>query len=303
MTSLPVFPEFKKLTLEDRDPIHERIWAFQPKTSELTFVNLYIWRSYYDFHWSLYEDCLLLVAEHEDTTFALPPVGPGSRIEATRAVLQWMRDERNAIDAFVGRAGHRLVDALEGDPEFVVEATRDHFDYVYRSESLGLLKGRKYSKKRNHINQFLRRYEYTYAPLTEDLVPGCLDLAEIWCKQRMCEDDISLTHEFCGIQDTLNNLKILQVEGGVIVVDGEVRAFALGELLNEETAVVHIEKADPNLHGIYPMITKSFSEQRWQEIAYINREQDVGDLGLRRAKESYYPDHLVEKFEIRLAGS
>jgi len=254
----------------------------------------------------MYKDWLLLLANHEGAFFALPPVGQVSRREVSRVMLTWMREALDIKDPFIGRAGQRLADELTGDDAFVIESAREHFDYVYNSEDLGQLKGRKYSKKRNHINQFLRDYEatYNYAPLTSDLVQGCLDLAEIWCQQRLCDEDISLTHEFCGIQDALNNFELLHIEGGVILIDGKVQAFSLGEQLNNDTAVVHIEKANPNFHGIYPVITKSFSEHRWQEtVAYINREQDLGDPGLRRAKESYYPHHLVEKFRIRLAGS
>jgi hypothetical protein len=130
-------------------------------------------------------------------------------------------------------------------------------------------------------------------------VQGCLDLAEVWCEQRLCEEDISLQHEFCGIYDALTHLNALPIEGGAILIDGKVQAFALGELLNSQMAVVHIEKANPNFHGVYPMINKEFSAQRWSNIPFINREQDLGDPGLRRAKESYDPDHLVEKYQVR----
>lgn len=295
-------PEFEPLTLEDRPRIRPFLRAYQPQTSELTFVNLYIWRDYYKFTWSIYKDCLLLCAQREDDTFALPPIGPAPRIEVTRDLLMWMRDVQGVQDPHIARADQKLVDELENAPDFAVNPTRDHFDYVYLSADLGELAGRKYSKKRNHINQFLRSYSYTYRALNEELVPGCLALAEVWCEQRLCEEDISLTHEFAGIRDALENFTALEIEGGAITIDGQIQAFALGERLNEDTAVVHIEKANPEFHGIYPMMTREFSANRWMnEVKFINREQDIGEPGLRRAKESYYPDHLVEKYEIRLA--
>jgi len=300
MTTLPIFPNFKVLTLEDRAAIHERLWAYQPQTSELTFVNLYIWRNYYQLKWCVDGASLLLLAEHEDRFFALPPVGPPSRLAVTRRLLQWLHATRGNMAPFIGRADQRLVAELAEADDLVISARRDHYDYVYRSVDLGTLKGRRYSKKRNHINQFLREYEYTYAPLTADIIPNCLALAEVWCQQRLCDEDISLMHEFCGIRDTLNNFRVLGIAGGVIWVKDKVQAFALGELLNAQTAVVHIEKANPNFHGIYPIMTRGFSAQRWQEVEFINREQDLGEPGLRRAKKSYYPEHLVEKFEVRL---
>jgi uncharacterized protein len=302
MMTNPTFPDFKPLTLEDRDTVHQRLWHYQPNTSELTFINLYIWREYYNFRWSLSGDCLCIIADGKEGPFALQPVGQASRDTATRDLLYWLRDTQGVAAPIIERADRRLVDALQGSSEFVIEPVRAHFDYMYRSEDLGSLAGRKYSKKRNHINQFLRTYAYTYAPITPSLTDDCLALAEVWCEQRLCEDDISLLHEFRGIRDALDNFDALQLEGGAILVDGKIQAFSLGELLNETTAVVHIEKANPEFKGIYPMITQQFSEQRWQgQVEFINREQDLGDPGLRQAKESYYPDHLVEKFSVRLA--
>ena len=302
MTTYPVFPDFKPLTLEDRDVLHQRLWQYQPDTSELTFINLYIWREYYDFQWSVVGDYLLIFASRGEEPFALQPVGPAPRDATVRDLLYWLRDTRGVAVPSIRRADRRLVDELQGCTEFVIEPVRAHFDYVYRSEDLGSLSGRKYSKKRNHINQFLRSYTYTYAPITPSLTDDCLALAEVWCEQRLCEDDISLLHEFRGIRDALDNFDALQLEGGAVLIDGKVQAFSLGEMLNETTAVVHIEKANPEFKGIYPMITKQFSEQRWQgAVEYINREQDLDDPGLRHAKESYYPDYLVEKFSVRLA--
>lgn len=302
MMTYPTFPEFKPLTLEDRDVLHPRLWDYQPEISELTFVNLYIWREHYDFIWSIHEDCLVVVANWDGGPFALLPVGPASRADVTRDVLQWLRDTRGVAVPSIERADQRLVDELGDSDDFVIEPKREHFDYVYTSDSLGSLAGRKYSRKRNHINQFLKKYTFEYVPLTEALMLNCLALAEVWCEQRLCEDDISLLHEFRGIRDALDNFATLQIEGGAIVIGGKVQAFSLGELLNETTAVVHIEKGNPEFKGIYPMITRQFSAQRWQgNVDFINREQDLGDPGLRRAKESYYPDHLVEKFTVQLA--
>jgi hypothetical protein len=302
MSDLPVFPDFKPLSLGDHDELYSRLWAYQPLTSELTFVNFYIWRSYYHFTWSIMDDQLIILADHPEGRYLLPPVGPAPRAESSFRALAWARDTF-ASDVRMARVDAKLVGELQADNRFTVTPTRDHFDYVYRCEDLGTLNGRKYSKKRNHINQFLREYQYEYRPITQGLVPGCLALAEVWCKQRLCEEDISLTHELCGIQDALNHLNELHIEGGAILVDGIVQAFALGEALSNDVAVVHIEKANPEFHGIYPMMTREYTANQWLgKVSYINREQDVGELGLRRAKESYFPDHLVDKFEVMLVS-
>jgi hypothetical protein len=303
VSDTPTFPEFKKLTLEDREVLHPRLWDFQSRTSELTFLNLYIWRSYYGFQWSLYEDQLLILAEPREggEDFILPPVGPAPRRDVTHTVLTWMRDERGIDTPRIARAGKRLVDELGDDEDFQVEPTRDHFDYVYLTENMDEMPGRDFSAKRNQINQFMRNYRYEYKAITPDMVDEVLELAEVWCEQRLCEDDLSLQQELSGIEDVLHNYERLEVDGGAILIRGKVQGFALGELLNKETAVVHVEKANPEFKGIYTMMNSIFAERWREEVEYINLEQDVGEPGLRRAKKAYHPDHMVEKFEITLA--
>ncbi len=300
---MTTFPDFKPLTVDDRDAIQTRLWAYQPDTSELGFGNLYIWRTYYNFEWAIHDEWLLLVAHRPEHTFAFEPIGPTPRHDVTCELLRWLRDEHGEAAPFIPRADQRLVDELDesgATDDLTIEPQRDHFDYVYLTEDLIELSGRKYSGKRNHINNFLRRYEYEYRPLTEDLVEETLALAEVWCEQRSCEEDISLSHEFEGIKDTMDNFGAVGLKGGVLIIDGKVQAFVLGEQLNEETAVIHVEKANPDYRGIYPMMTQQFPEHRWADLRYINREQDLGISGLRRAKESYYPDHLVNKYRITL---
>jgi uncharacterized protein len=302
MSEVPTFPNFKRLELEDREALHPRIWEYQSDVAELTFTNLYLWRSYYKFEWSIDGDWLVLLAtDREGGVFALPPVGPPSRAEVVARVLAYLRDEREVADPAISRADQRLADELNGDEHFVVSEVRDHFDYVYRTEDLAQLAGRKYSAKRNHINQFTRYYRSEYRPITEELVEECLALAEVWCEQRLCEEDLSLQHELSGIEDALRNFQALELDGGAVLIQGKVQAFALGELLDEQTAVVHIEKANPEFKGIYPTVTQMYAERWQEETEYINLEQDLGEPGLRRAKESYYPAHMVKKFEVRLA--
>ena len=123
-----------------------------------------------------------------------------------------------------------------------------------------------------------------------------MEVAEKWCKIRRCEDDMNLLSESEAVRESLVNFLTLKIEGVVILIDNKVEAFALGELLNEQRAVVHIEKADPENPGLYAMINQQFCENRWRDLLYINREQDLGEPGLRKAKLSYYPDHFVESF-------
>ena len=128
-------------------------------------------------------------------------------------------------------------------------------------------------------------------------------MQEKWCILRRCEDDLDLLGEWDAVKEILNSYESLDVQGGVVTIENKVMAFTIGQMLNDDTAVVHIEKADPEIPGLYPVINQQFCENSWHDARYINREQDLGMPGLREAKLSYYPDHLVKKFRITLQSN
>ena len=302
MRTIPEFPQFKPFQLEDMDFIRGVLRKYQPQTSEWSFTNLFIWQSHYQFQWTRFQDWLIVLGrENNDDTYALQPVGPPARGEVTRMLLEWLWEEKGEASARIERADQRLVSELGDAKAFLIEPLRDHFDYIYRSEDLIKLSGRKYHAKRNHINKFRRQYPFKYVPFMNEHLEPCLALADSWCEWRRCEEDLNLLGEWDAVREALKHFEALEIVGGVILVEDQVKAFALGELLNDQMATVHIEKADPEIQGLYAVINQQFCENCWQDIPYVNREQDLGEPGLRKAKLSYYPDHFMEKFQIRLA--
>jgi hypothetical protein len=302
MTVPPEFPDFKPVELEDREIIQRILNRYQPQTSEWTFTNLLIWHSHYGFEWSVYRDWLLVLCTADaNGLYALQPVGPPSRLEVVRMLLNFLQEEKKEREPRMERADQALVSEIQGATGLIIQPTRDHFDYVYKSEDLIGLAGRKYHSKRNHISKFERSHSATYAPLSGEHVKGCLELAEEWCEFRRCEEDMNLLDEWDAVREALKHSPDLRMQGGVILMENKVEAFALGELLNRQTAVVHIEKANPQIPELYAVINQQFCANSWRDVTYVNREQDLGEPGLRKAKLSYQPDHLVEKFRIRLA--
>lgn len=298
----PRFPAFKPPELDDRDAVHEILWAYQPETSELTFTNLFIWRAHYGFSWSLADDCFFLVASPPgEEAYAFPPLGPSPRADKVFEILGWLIEEKGVGRPRIERADQRLVDEIAGDKRFALEPIRDHFDYVYNTEDLIGLGGGAYRAKRNHINYFLRSYSYRYEDLSPEHLQACLDMTGCWCEVRRCVEDLNLLGEWDAIREALTNFRSLELKGGVILIDNKVEAFTLGEGLNNHTAVVHIEKANAEIRGLYAMINQQFCEKQWKGITCVNREQDLGEPGLREAKLSYNPTRLVEKYRITLA--
>ncbi len=300
----PEFPEFKPIELEDRESIQTILDGYQPETSECTFTNLFIWRSHYGLQWSRHGDWLLFLCTSENKEHCFfQPVGPEPRLEVSRMLLQWLREEKGNQDPRIERADQRLASELEGAQDLTIQPDRDQFDYVYRTEDLVKLAGKKYHSKKNHVNRFSRTHAFEYAPLTQEHVKACSKLAETWCQWRRCEEDMNLLDEWEAVEEALRNLNALKLKGGVILMEGTVQAFTLGELLSRQTAVVHIEKANPEIPELFAVINQQFCENAWQDVSFVNREQDLGEAGLRKAKLSYHPDHLAEKFRIGLAGA
>lgn len=299
----PRFPQFKPLELEDRPLLYDRIRRSQPETSELTFTNLYIWRKHYGVQWSVHKEWLLLVSTPPgEAAFALPPLGPAPRLEPVRALLEWLAGPGASSDPRLERADARLVAELTEAGGFRAEPDRDQFDYVYPTRALIDLAGARYHGKRNHLARLADSHHYAYARLEESHVIPCLALAEAWCTLRRCEEDMDLMDEWDAVKECLAHFGALEVRGGVILVEGKVEAFTFGEMLNEETAVVHLEKANPEIPGLYGAVNQEFCRNEWPAVPFINREQDLGEPGLRQAKLSYHPSRLVEKFTVRPAA-
>jgi len=307
----PQFPDFKPIELSDKALVIPFLKSFQPETSELTFTNLFIWRNAYRWEWSVSGEHLIIRTDKEYRSihknggrFFLPPIGPFPRGRVAEAALR--RHERETGEpGVIERADKRLVREFEQDGAlsglFVVEPMREHFDYLYTTSDLIELSGRKYHAKRNFINRFIAEQEFVYLPLGRDLLSGCRAFSDYWCRIRRCEDDLGLMGEWGAVNEILDNFDTLDVVGGAVLIENKVEAFAIGESLRDDIAVVHIEKANPNIRGLYPVINQKFIENAFPQVPFVNREQDLGEEGLRRAKESYYPVRLVEKFRVRLA--
>ena len=297
----PEFPEFKPIRLEDREILNEFFSRYQPDTSELTFANLFIWRSDFGIKWSIYKNWLLIICtSNPRSIYALPPIGPPSRLWVIRTLFKWMKEEIKVKVPRIERADEHLISEIQDQTELMMEPTRDQFDYVYLSDELVKLPGKRYMGRRQQTNRFKNTYSFKYVPLDASHMEQCIELAGKWCDLPRSEEDLNLVGEKEAALEALNNYQTLELCGGAILIDGVLEAFALGEMLNNKTAVIHIEKANPDIKGIYPIINQQFCENQWKYIPYINRGQDLGIQGLRQAKESYHPYKMIEKFRVRM---
>jgi hypothetical protein len=297
---IPEFPQFKDFSLEEKPILEEAFLKFPPVISEFTFTNLFIWRQAYQLRISHLKDFICLLADKGDQCFFFPPIGEGDRAECFRILLQYLK--KRGISPKIARVPESMVTQIDWKENGMrVELDRNQSDYIYLAEDLIKLEGRKYHRKRNHIKQFKEKYSYQYLSLTPEWISECLRLETEWCDLRHCEVVPGLANESVAIKEALTHFDQLNMKGGVILIDGKLEAFTLGEPLNPETVVIHIEKANPAFEGLYPMVNQAFLEQAWSGYAFVNREQDLGEEGLRKAKESYFPHHMIHKHTITLA--
>jgi uncharacterized protein len=288
---------FRPLELQDKEIFNRYLIEDPPEISELTFTNLFMWQSIYHPVWTELDNLLLIILNPEGATpFGLQPVGSGNKAEASGILLDYLGEQ--TTDPKICRAGERLVSEVVDKNLFSCIPDRANSDYIYSIFDLIQLSGRKYHRKKNHLNHFIKSFQYEYRELDLELVECFMDMQEEWCKMRECLEIPDLLSEDYAVHRALTHFEELDYRGGAIKIDGRIEAFSLGEVLNENTAVIHIEKANPDIPGLYTAINQMFCSNAWAEMKFINREQDLGVEGLRKAKESYLPHHMINKYTI-----
>ena len=180
--------------------------------------------------------------------------------------------------------------------QYAFYPSENHYDYVYRTEDLATLKGRKYHSKRNHISFFEKNYDWKYEELSADSLAECIKMNEEWFLENEEKDPYGIDIEHQVLNFALENYGELNFRGGLIRIDGKIAAFTFGEKLNDNTFNTHFEKAYSCIRGAYPMINMLFARETINDFDLVNREDDAGSEGLRKAKFSYHPAFIVEKY-------
>ena len=290
--------QFKRAELEDKDIISHYFKHHTSRSCERTFANVYLWSRQYPVKWAIVENALVFKSEDEEQlAFAYPAGDPAD----VRRAIEWQMEfcrKRGVSFQMYNLTPEHFAQLEEWYPgRFHIEYDRDSADYVYESEKLSTLSGKKLHGKRNHINKFKNLYgdRWSYEPITSENAEECFQMALKWREQNGCEDDPKKRGEICVTMNALRLFQELELIGGVLRIDGEVVAFTIGEPICSDTFVVHIEKAFAEIEGAYPMINQQFVEHECREYLYVNREEDTGAEGLRKAKLSYRPVFMVEK--------
>lgn len=290
--------EFHRMTPEKRDHYESILFACPERGCEYSFSNLFLWGHQYTAEVS---GCILFFSHFNGKSVYPCPIGPGDKKAAVEAILH---------DAGKRGLPCRITGITEPDKlalealfpgKFHFRPDRDSFDYVYDIHALADLRGRKMQKKRNHFNRFQAEHpEYRTEPLTPERIPLARKFAEEWYARRAEMDpDRDFLLEQLALYKAFHHHAELKMEGIVLMEGDRVLAFAMGSRLREDTFDIHFEKAREDIPGAYNAVNCEFARYlrlRHPEVAFLNREDDMGIEGLRHAKLDYKPHHMVEKY-------
>ncbi len=322
---------FKNIKLPDRSWVTELLGYSNYRATEYNFTVLYIWREVYKTKIARFKDFLLIrsglgpgpcrdndipdAADMKPGCYGYAYIFPAGRGDVKEALEFIMEDARaNGVPFVIHSVLEEQKTVLEElfPGRFSFEPVRNSYDYVYSAKDLITLKGKKYQSKRNFVSRFKSNAGWSYEEVTPQNIGECIQMNDEWCKLYGCGEDVSLAQETCSVRNAINNFEALGLKGGILRLEGRVVAFTLGEKINSDTFLVHIEKAFADIQGAYPAISQLFLQHQMVEtyvvgeepdaeqigFVYVNREDDAGDLGLRNAKLQYHPVFMIEKYLV-----
>lgn len=287
--------DFTPVSLAGMAAYRELHDASRTRASDYSFTNLWGWAEHYGLEWRFSGDlCWIRQTKPEIRHWA--PMGRWHKADWASLAASMRGKKFFRVPRELHKIWQEHIAGIETIP------SRDQWDYLYASEQLATLSGNKFHKKKNLFNQFLRLYpDFSYFPMTVECVEAVLKMQEEWCNWHACPGSSALMAENASIFRVLSHWDQLpNLYGGAIRHNDKIIAYTVGEQLTADTLVVHFEKGQTNYKGIYQAINCLFVRDAATKYAYINREQDLGDEGLRKAKESYNPVEYVKKCTVKI---
>lgn len=292
---------FRPVTLEDKDKADAYLSKQNYRLCEHCFTDLFIWKDHYDTQLCFLDGFILIkmVTFPEKIPMYLAPVGEGD-LKQVLLALEEDAQERGipfTLCSIPETMIEEIETALPG--HYVIQEYVDGADYIYAAEKLQTLSGKKLQSKRNFVNRFQKTYEgrWSYENMTDANIDEAFQFHLHWCETGdNCPNGTMYSGETCAVSLALNNREALGMKGGLLRLDGKVIAFTMGCPVSKDTYVVQLEKAEASIAGAYPMINQQFAQHNFDGYTYVNREDDLGLEGLRKAKLSYYPVMMGRKF-------
>ena len=286
---------FREVTLSDITSIKEFFKNAASQSCDVTFGNLFLWQQQFSQRVCIYKDTLFLRYGEE----YLFPIGALS-VKESIELLMLEAKERNVPFKMKLLTEKQCELLKENFPNrFSFKHDLNNSDYIYTTENMITLSGKKYHSKRNHISKFDRMYNWEYELISVQNIVQCIEMNKKWDSENDYNDE-NLIREKVALKLAFEHFLELGLVGGVLKVDGEVVAYSIGEAINETTFCTHFEKALSDFEGAYAKMNNLFSKNELSSYEFINREEDMGIEGLRKAKSSYNPTYILNKYSATL---
>jgi len=270
--------------------------------SESSFSTMYMWQHYANVMYYIESEILYSLFLKDDHKFScFMPYGKNrNSIEVVDKIYDLLFKLDSPVE--INLCTDDFVEFLLASNKYSINVTecRNSFDYVYRTQDLINLSGRKYHSKKNHINSFNKKYQYEYCSYDNYIKEDCLCFCENVLKQHYMSDNNAFQTELYSIKKTLDHLDDMNLRCGVLILNNNIIALTVGERLNKDYALIHIEKADYKYRGAYSVINNLFLKNEFSDTTFVNREEDMGIEGLRIAKQSYHPCKMIKKYKVVL---
>ncbi len=301
-----VIISFKCLTIEDKDLIEKYVDKEELESYEYLFSSLYMWRKLNNVKYAIVNDVLVIEKNEEGkgTFYAQPLKYNKEKLTELVDMLIERNDDFTDRDYLFGDVDERFIEDLKKYTDYKIEIKEDINDseYVYNTNDLIELKGKKYHGKKNHVNSFEKSYEYEIKAIdNEKVIKDCIILLHKWHEEVAVTVDKEMLMEIDAIKDLFSELHFFDLKSIAIYVDGELAGFAVGETVNDKMAVIHVERGETDYKGIYAFLNRQFLIESFSDIEYVNRQEDTGNAGLRKAKQSYHPVKMVKKYLVKIA--
>lgn len=289
--------DFKPITKDKKEEFEQCLFDGNERGCEYSFANLYMWGRQ---RGEIIDGYLVLFSQYNRRTVYPFPVGHGDIKPVLDTVIADSK-ERGIPCRFTGMTAREKAVLEELYPDkFSYHCDRDFFDYVYDINDLAELKGRKYHSKKNHFNRFVTAYpDYRVEPISDENIDEVRKMVDKWYVDRLAEaPDSDFQMEQVAIEKAIKSYKELGMEGLALYIGDKMVAMTLASRMSYNTFDVHFEKAVRGIDGAYAVINCEFARyirDKYPEIEFLNREDDMGIEGLRKAKEGYRPHHMVEK--------
>lgn len=289
--------DFKPIELKDK-PIFDKHYAkYPPVHSDNLFTTMISWKDYGKYEYTFLDNTLIIKSNIEDQIRFRPPSGRFKK-NIFDQVLQLAKKQESTYP--FGVIDTQTKERLSKNyPKLKLMQHRDYFEYIYLASDLAELSGSDYSKIRNRLNKFKKNVKYDLENISDDNIDEIREFLNRWCLWKDCESDPLLEAEKKAILYSISNFFELDLSGIAIRIKGDIEAIAVYEGMNKETAVVHYEKGSPDYDGIYKAINQETANMLKKNFKYINRESDMGIPGLKKAKKSYRPHHMIEVFHVK----